>query len=220
MMRYPNKSHRKIIEIPEESEELAEFLGIVFGDGGINNNWQLCITLNTISDKSYSLHVINLIKRLFNTNSAVRKRPKSNALVIVVSSTNLLNFLVTKGAVRGNKIAQKIDMPKWIKGNPKYKRAFIRGLVDTDGCIYIHNHKVQGNRYKNIGLCFTSYSTSLIYSVFKTLSETGIKAHLADKDRRIYIYSFKSVVKYLDTFRSSNARIVEKYDTWRGVRVV
>ncbi|MBI4590649.1 MAG: helix-turn-helix transcriptional regulator, partial [Candidatus Rokubacteria bacterium] len=34
--------------------------------------------------------------------------------------------------------AVQVDMPEWIKADARLARACVRGLVDTDGCIYIH----------------------------------------------------------------------------------
>lgn len=33
LLKYPKKSHRKIINLPKDSEQLAEFLGATLGDG-------------------------------------------------------------------------------------------------------------------------------------------------------------------------------------------
>ena len=40
---------------------LAEFMGIIFGDGGINNDWQLVISLNSLTDREYSDYILKLI---------------------------------------------------------------------------------------------------------------------------------------------------------------
>lgn len=216
LLRYPNKSHRKIISTPQESALLAELLGIFFGDGGVSNKWQIIISLNSIADLEYSNYVSRLIEQLFHLKPSIRKRPNQNTLVIVCSSTNLLEFLVSKGVVRGNKVLQEFDIPEWIKTAPEFKKSFIRGLVDTDGCLYIHKHKVSGKEYNNLGLCFTSYSKKLLNSVASIFEEFDITPHISNQNRSIYLYSYKSVLKYLNTFGSSNPRILRKYDQWRG----
>src|ERR1035437_6159691 len=114
LLRYPNKSHRKIIELPSENNDLAELMGIIAGDGGINNNWQLVISLNSEKDLDYSFYITRLLRKLFNIKAVIRKRPNQNTLVIVCSSTNLVDYLVSKGAIRGNKIINKISVPLWI----------------------------------------------------------------------------------------------------------
>lgn len=210
-LKFPNKSHRKAIKIPSESSSLAELIGIEFGDGGINNLWQVVISLNSEADKEYAEYVRSLIQNLFNIEVTVRKRPNRNTLVLICSSMNLVDYLVTKGAARGNKILQSIDMPKWIKGNQDYEKAFVRGLVDTDGCLFIHKHRVGKSIYRNLGFCFTSFSKKLTLSVAQALTKFGIKPHITDSGRRIYLYSQKSVEKYLNIFGSSNPRITKKY---------
>ena len=219
-LRYPNKSHRKTISLPQESPRLAELMGIIFGDGGINNNWQLTITLNSEADSKYSYYVIYLLKTLFKISVAVRKRPCGKTLVLVCSSMNLLDFLISKGAVKGNKILQKIDIPLWIKYNLVFTKYFIRGLVDTDGCLYTHIHKTNYREYFNIGFCFTSYSKNLTYSLHEIFIRLGIKSHLGYNNQRIFLYGEKEVLKYLKIFGSSNPRIYQKYFKWRGARVV
>jgi DNA-binding transcriptional regulator WhiA len=219
LLKYPKKSHRKIISFPRNSAALAEFMGIEFGDGGINNDWQVVISLNSIYDLEYAQYIIRLLSELFVIRVATRKRPGQNTLVLVCSSTSLVEFLRQKGAVLGNKIIQKIDIPEWILKTPSYTKAFVRGLVDTDGCLFIHNHFIKNTRYKNIGFCFTSSSTNLINSVAQILKKYNIEPHITDKGRRIYLYSKKSVEKYLQIFGSSNPRITKKYQEWRGAGV-
>ncbi len=219
LLKYPLKSHRKEILIPQESVYLAEFMGIVFGDGGINNDWQLVISLNSERDLEYSKYVVKLIKTLFSLEISIRKRPRQNTLVIVCSSMNLLDFLIEKGAVKGNKIRQKFDIPKWISGNSSYEKAFVRGVVDTDGCLYTHKHKVAGKVYTNIGFCFASSSPPLLKSVGNILRLVGIEPHIKYEKNSIYLYSSKAVLKYLQIFGSSNPRVLNKYINWRGAGV-
>lgn len=218
LLKYPKKSHRQFVNIPRESKHLAEFIGIIFGDGGIDR-WQLVISLNSILDLEYSRYIISLIQSLFQVKPVVRKRPNQNTLVIVCARVSLIDFLINKGAVRGNKILQKIDIPDWINNDPEYKKFFVRGLVDTDGCLFTHKHTINKRLYFNIGLCFTNLSKPLIITVFSILKEFGIKSYISNKETAVYLYSYKSVVKYLNIFGSSNSRIINKYHYWRGVRV-
>jgi len=218
LLKFPRKSHRKIINIPKKSKELAELFGIIFGDGGINNEWQLVISLDSNVDLEYSYFVRELLEKLFKIEVAVRKRPNQNTLVLVCSSIDLVDFLVKKGSVRGNKIVQQIDIPNWINSNSEYKKAFVRGLVDTDGCLFIHKHITKNVLCNNIGFCFTNSCKKLIISMARIFKEFGINPHIADKGRRIYLYSFKDVVSYLNIFGSSNPRIFKKYLQWINIK--
>lgn len=68
LLQYPAKSHRKQISLPTYSNELAEILGIVLGDGGINNDWQLVISLNYIKDQEYALYIKSNCQRIYIYN--------------------------------------------------------------------------------------------------------------------------------------------------------
>lgn len=218
LLKYPKKSHRKIVNIPSESNKLAELLGIQIGDGGINNPWQLSITLNAKADIKYSKYINNLIWNLFEVKAHTLILPR-NTLRIIYSSITIVDFMIAKGLVRGNKITQRIATPKWILENDEYERAFVRGLVDTDGCLYIHKHKVQNKPYKNIGFCFTSYSNPLILSVANILRKNNINPHINNKMNCIYLYSVSSIIRYLEIFGSSNPRIWKIFNRWRDARV-
>jgi hypothetical protein len=215
-LQFPNKSHRKQIIIPNHNASLAELLGIIFGDGAIGNPWQIVISLNSVSDKKYALYVKELFNDLFGITCAMRKRPKQNALVVVCSSTAIVDYLVEKGAARGNKLKQNLGIPSWIKTDNNFFKFFIRGLIDTDGCIYLHKHFTKQKYYVNIGLCFTNFSTGILASVNEFLKQNGINSHISDKGRRIYLYNQESEKNYLDIFGSSNPRIYEKHTVWQN----
>ncbi|MCX6790347.1 MAG: hypothetical protein NTV60_02345 [Candidatus Kaiserbacteria bacterium] len=217
-LRYPNKSHRKEIRIPKPSKELAEFFGIMLGDGGINNLWQANITMNSIEDANYVFFVKKLIQDLFNISPAIRKRKTRNAVVISVASIVLVNFLVEKGLPRGNKLKNGVHIPDWILEKRLYRKACVRGLMDTDGCLFVHSHKVEGKLYKNIGLCFTSYSPKMLGQVATIFEEFGIMPHIGSQGRSIYLYRADAVAKYLKVFGTSNERIGSLYKTWKSAK--
>ncbi|MEK7478208.1 MAG: LAGLIDADG family homing endonuclease [Patescibacteria group bacterium] len=219
-LKHPENSHRKQIILPKYSVNLAEFFGIMIGDGGINNPWQANITLNSIKDAKYAAHICSLCNKLFGITPAVRKRKTRNTLVLSLASTSVVDFLVTNGLVRGNKLKAGLRIPKWILGKPLYKKACIRGLIDTDGCIFVHIHKVKGRAYRNIGLCFKSLSSELIFQVAEAFAEFRIIPHITKREQDIYLYQEKAVSKYLKVFGTSNERIESVYTKWRDARVV
>lgn len=218
-LSYPRKSHRKTVSLPERNIKLAELIGIIYGDGSIGNLWQVVISLNSVSDKIYADYVSNLFKDLFRVAAPIRKRPNQNTLVVVCSSTSIVEYLVQHGAVRGSKLADKLNIPSWIKENEVFEKAFVRGLVDTDGCIFLHRHFTKKRNYVNIGLCFTNFSTDLILSVNQILKKNEINSHIADKGRRIYLYSEEAIERYMNIFDSSNSRVKDKYISWKDAKI-
>ena len=219
-LKYPNNSHRKKVILPKYSVELAEFFGIMMGDGGINNPWQANITLNSIKDAEYAKYVSILCNKLFDIFPATHKRKTRNTLVLSLASTSVVDFLVKNGLVRGNKLKTGLKIPKWILEQPSYKKACVRGLIDTDGCMFVHTHKVLDKIYKNIGLCFTSYSLELIFQVVDILAEFDIMPHISKRGRDVTLYQEKAIIKYLRIFDTSNNRIKSVYKKWRDARAV
>ncbi len=219
-LKYPKKSHRKEVFLPKQSKELAEFLGIMMGDGGINNLWQATITLNAVKDAQYARYVTNLCQELFGVLPSVRRRKGNKALVISLAGTSIVNFLVSQGLPRGNKIKNGIKFPNWIFKKTSYQKFCLRGLIDTDGCIYMHRHTVCGKQYNNIGLSFSSLSSELILYVITTLEKFGIKAYITGRGTEVCVYQEDFIAKYLKIIGTSNSRIRSVYKKWRDARVV
>ena len=214
-LKYPKKSHRKEVVLPKYSEPLAEFFGIMMGDGGINNDWQATVTVNSIADADYAQYISSLCKKLFNIRPVIRKRKEQNALVISLASTSVVDFLVLNGLPRGNKLRNGLSIPEWIRGKPALEKACVRGLVDTDGCIFTHTHKVGGKEYKNIGLTFTSYDPNLVFQVADIFEKFKIMPHITKRGRDICLYQADSVAQYLKVFKTSNNRIESVYRRWK-----
>lgn len=219
-LNYPKKSHRKEVALPKFSKSLAEFFGIMMGDGGINNEWQANITVNSVKDLEYSEYVSNLCRDLFGIEPVIRKRKNTKALVISLSSVSIVDFLVLNGLPRGNKLKKGLSIPEWVLGKALYKKACVRGLIDTDGCMFVHVHQIKGKVYNNIGLTFTNYSLELILQVAEIFHEFGVVPHISKNGRDIYLYQADSVLRYLKIFGTSNSRIESVYEKWRDARVV
>jgi hypothetical protein len=219
-LKYPKKSHRKQVILPGYSVALAEFFGIMLGDGGINNVWQANITLNAAKDAPYAKFVTRLCGKLFGVLPAARTRKEKQTLVISLASISVVDFLVDKGLPRGDKLKGTLKIPSWILQKRAYRIACVRGLIDTDGCLFVHVHRVSGREYRNIGLCFTSHSLELILRVADIFGEFEIMPHISKQGNNIYLYRADDVAKYLKIFGSSNRRISSVYDKWRDARVV
>lgn len=208
-----------MVILPKYSSELAEFFGIMMGDGGINNEWQATITVNFLKDFKYATYISDMCKKLFDIFPVIRKRKETNALVISLSSTSVVDFLVGKGLSRGNKLKNGLKIPNWILEKASYRKKCVRGLIDTDGCMFVHVHRVSGKVYNNIGLNFTSHSPELISQVKDIFAEFGIMPHIGNSGKGIYLYKADAVAKYLKVFGTSNESIVSVYDKWKDARV-
>lgn len=200
----------KNIREPDKSEKLAEFIGIMLGDGGITPN-QVIITLNRKSDRQYSFFVRRLMRDLFGTTPRMYHVVKDTIVNIVVSRVKLVRFCTEKlGLVIGNKVRQQIDIPAWIRDRREYEIACVRGLVDTDGSIFTHRYQVKGKWYRYKKLCFSSRSRPLLQSVHTILEDLGLHPRLTD-GLDVRLDRIQDMKKYFETIGSHNPKHVRRY---------
>lgn len=195
---------------PIFSEDLAEFVGIMLGDGGMSD-YQFTVTLHRITDKKYSLFVRRLIKKLFDVQVGEYCDKKFLADSLVVSRVGIVKYCEDLGLKKGSKVRQQVDIPSWVKKNQCYSIACLRGLIDTDGCIILHKYLSKGKRYcyKKIG--FTSRSHPLLQSASGTLLILGIKHRIMKNGWDIRIEARKDVEKYFQIVGTHNPKHLERY---------
>ena len=196
---------------PEISSELAEFAGIMLGDGGITKN-QISVTLHCFDDIEYSKYIIKLIESIFDLTPVKYNRKNSNAFDIKLSRVLIVKFCVEDlGLCMGNKVKQCIDVPLWIKNKKTYKLACLRGLIDTDGSIILHRYKSKGKVYYYRKISFCNRSFPLLKSVGSILDEFNIKNRLTKNNYEIRIEAQKEVDKYFNLVGSHNPKHLKKY---------
>jgi intein/homing endonuclease len=191
---------------PKKSVDLAEFVGILLGDGGITKE-QVTITLNTEVDKEYVNYVSSLGNRLFGQKPHVSDRKDCKATNLRYSGIKLIEFLIKSGLKSGDKVKQQVDVPNWIKSSIKYKISCLRGLMDTDGCISICTHNYKSKSYVYYNPCFANRSKPLLNFVTNTLTELNLRPSVAGE--RIWLYNKASVRDYFRIVSSSNYRLLK-----------
>lgn len=200
---YTNCILRKNFSFPQKSKKLAELVGIILGDGGITD-WQLKISLNKETEPEYVEYVAELIVFLF------KEPPKKyyfggrgeKVCVLCLGGVNLIEFLERIGLKIGNKVVLQVGVPKWIMKNGNYSIACLRGLVDTDGCIYSHKHTTKGFSCFNYGLTLTNHSKPLLNFAHDVLLKEGFASKI--NEHSVYLYRQEEVKKYFDIIGSHN----------------
>ena len=200
----------KAIKKPRHSVRLAEFIGIMMGDGGLSR-YQAIVSLNSRDDAKYIVFVSALIKTLFGVTPSLYHDPKDHVTNVVVSRSNLVQFLHGLGLPIGDKLRQGLDMPAWIKARRQYTIACIRGLVDTDGCIFTHRYQVNGKWYAYKKLSFTSASPPLITSVYSFLKENGFNPRVSRGGRDVRLDSIADMRRYFTLIGSHNPKHLKRY---------
>ncbi len=227
---YQHCNLRKDITKPFQSSQLAELIGMILGDGGMNNEYQVVITLHKIHDREYAEFVRRLGEELFSIQPAVyvgRSGRRKMVVDVVLTGINIVEFLLSKGLVKGNKVKHQVDVPQWIKNNLNFSTQCLRGLIDTDGGVYYHRHTTGGYPAFNIGLQFSNKSKPLLQFVQDTLIMLGFTPKI--DSRYVSLYKEDEVLRYTKQIQFHNpyhARrvkqflILKKNFLRRGVRVV
>ena len=201
------------IKIPKKSKLLAEFIGILLGDGNISP-YHVGITLSS-EERPYILYVKNIINKLFGVMPKIYRHKTSEAVTIVVNRKILVDFCQEFGFMMGNKVTHQVDIPMWIKENKIFSRECIRGLFDTDGCFFIHKYISHCKKYRYMKIAFTSASIPLVYSVAKTLINLGFNVRISKNYKDVRIEDTKYVNKYIEEIGSHNYKHLQKIKKWK-----
>ena len=179
------------------NEQFAEFVGILIGDGNIyKNNVRIMLDKR---EKQYQNYIKILANSLFNFKFNGFEDKKSNRFVLYKNNKELVKLLIKSGLKSGNKIKNQVSIPDWIKKNKKFTAACLRGLLDTDGCVY------KCKRDNKMYIKFTSASSILLNDVKNLAKGLGINFVSAGKSN-ICLYRQKEILKYLNLIGFSNMK--------------
>lgn len=213
---------RKIILPNKKTKELAEFMGILTGDGYMNHyreyDYNIDITGNKLFDSEFiEKHVFNLAKKLFNVNGCIIRRNDQNTIYIRIRSRAIFYYLKKIGFKTGYK--GRIGIPSWASKEDKFMIPFIRGLFDTDGtlCLKNRNNKI----YPVVSI--SSKSDLLLKKVQSFIKKNGISSGLY-KDVmiderfkkpsivfRFQVNGYKNSNNWLKLIGSNNPRILNRF---------
>lgn len=195
------------INIPEHSENLAELVGILLGDGHISQ-YQVSIALNSVADNEYITHVENLLQKAFPTLK-IRKNKKSNENLvrIYINSVQAASYFKNMGITSGKPL-----IPIWIFDKSSYQIACMRGLIDTEGSIATCSKKTKSGTATYKQITFTNLNPILQTFVKDTLDtlEIGCSQKIA---KNIYISSREAITQFLDKVGFRNPKLDEKART-------
>lgn len=164
----------KKIKIPKKDKNLAEFIGIMLGDGNVytfkrKGVYQIKITTNSITDRTYLIEFISpLVQSLFGLKGSISFEKGCKGINLRLASKRLVYYLMSIGLKEGDKIKNRITMPKWITIRRSLLIACIRGLIDTDGTVF--ENKKNSNKV-NIG--FKNNNPQLLKQVRNKLIYLG-----------------------------------------------
>lgn len=204
---------RKPVRTPRRDQRLAEFVGIMIGDGGMTSG-QVTITLNSVDDAEYCLYVVSLLEDLFHVKPSIYKKKGANANTIVISRKELVAYCESLGLKIGNKIKQGVDIPAWIKQDSTLLKSCVRGLIDTDGSVFTHHYRVKKNTYCYKKLSFSNHAQDVLMSVLEYLKSLGFSAKMTydagGVGREVRLNSYKDTQNYFRLVGTSNPKHSKK----------
>ena len=204
--------------------KLAELIGIVVGDGHIGiyerpkrilYMFNIC---GNIIDEAHMDFVRNTIFDIFRVELHKDVISEKNTIVLRKRSKAMCQFFRFNIGIPATK--ENISVPDCILiANNEMKKAFLRGLADTDFCITI---KYKPNAYPVVH--GTSKSKILIQQCSEMFRQLGIENNYCkeedyDKKRgitytryRVYINGYKRVGIFMKLIGFSNENKVAKYE--------
>lgn len=138
------------LKFPSKSNpNLAEFIGILLGDGsiGIYNckagnkikiQHKIQITLNSVDDKEYIKYVMNLFRELFGIAAKPYHR-EGKTFDIRSFRKEIIRFLINDIGLRLAPKKHRAKIPDFYT-DTAYELDIIRGYFDTDGSVVLANN--------------------------------------------------------------------------------
>ncbi len=200
--------------ISSMNEKMAEFLGILYGDGCLwGKNYTFSVSGDSHADKLYHLNYIApMIKELFGLEPRFKFEKKGHNEMHTLLSSKVVHWYIAEqfsfpiGHKKG-----KMNIPQIIHENVGYKRSFLRGLFDTDGGI--HRHHV-----RSVQIHFTSMDSFFLQEVFRLFISLGFKPSIGKED--IKIFDRTEVIRFFDEIRPANPKHVYKFNQYLETGVV
>lgn len=218
----------------EQKIKLAEIIGCAFGDGSLvtmgsgKQRFQLRghMTEDREHYENFIIPVFNEVISMPLTGNPVGKvlYQKRNSFGIATESRMVVKFLLEHGVPLGTK--NELLIPPWIKSDVECLKAFLRGLVDTDGSVYC-SKQYTGNdqRHKVIRIDIGTTSKKFITDIYFALKNIGfhpylLKPQIKKKQNERTGYKIKiskksDIEKWNNEIGFSNPKHETKYLIWK-----
>lgn len=200
-----NLNNKNNVIVPSKyNSELAEFFGILLGDGSVTKYF-VKIYLNFIADAGYIPFVRKLSQRLFlGVPVTYQRRISEGTKEIQISSKDVCDYLRGIGFDPKNRC-----IPTWITENNKFIKATIRGLFDTEGSVGIKYFRGKNGNYIYKQLIVTNKNKNILRFLEKSLVMFGYKP-TKNSGKNIYISNRPDIERYVDDIVPHNPKIINK----------
>lgn len=201
----------KKISKPKINKKLAEFLGILAGDGHLSENpYEVCVVCHRYMDKDFiERHVKILSEGLFGIDMAyyrIRNITKAR-----LYSKELVLYLNKEfGCPIGNKMSH-LNIPKEIFRNNKFLMPYIRGLFDTDGNFY-------GRRNNEPVVEIISGDLRFREQIRQALEKIGFNP--TGNYKNVTIYRKDQIDRFFKLIKPANKKHLWKYEKFKNMGII
>ena len=203
----------------EITNELAELLGIMYGDGCLSNSTNkniIYISGNKYVDFEYHDKITKkLFSQVFDKKINIAVRNDENTLFIRFSDKQIFNAFEELGMPVGLKL-DKLNLPSKIKNDRDLMHHFIRGVTDTDGCLIFS--KQHGKRHYYPRIEVTNKSEKFLKEILVFLKDEGFYGSVSNKGvgYRLEIPGFKNLQRWLEAIGFNNPKYIKKMEAHLG----
>lgn len=203
------KNTKKEIKNPILNTNLAEFLGIIAGDGHISGiSYEVSITGHMVLDREFIMEkVCPLFVNLFDIQPHIQIQPNYNKIKCLVYSKALATFLNKDYDLPIGAKKNVLRVPKKIMKNKKLTYAFIRGVFDTDGSFHRH-HK------KDAALELISGYKNFLNDLAIILE--SIKFHPSVGKKRLFLYRKEEIDRFFNLIKPANLKHSKRYKRYKN----
>jgi len=180
----------------ELSCELCEFIGAFMGDGHMGLYGHHAVVGFTghakLDNEYYYRTIIPAVKKLFQIQTCSIWK-KENIMRVTFHSKRLVELLIKRFGFSTGVKFDKIVIPDEIlySSNEQHVAAVLRGMFDTDGCVFFDKRKIYRNPYMRFNL--TMYNPPILDQVVQALAKLGIHSSRANSKKSIQITNSKNI---------------------------
>jgi hypothetical protein len=198
---------------------LFELYGILMGDGCVSeyNDYEHANRCDTIivGDKRHDFLYFSYMKALLlnlGINCYIYQYKTNNSIRLTVRNKRFSQFLLSIGFPKGNKY-ELLIIPQIFSNLPWADlKLIIRGIFDTDGCIFAKKNEKYRYPYINI----SSKSQKLRQQLHSILRERAYPFYFNNDN--LFMKGIKNVNRWMEDIGTSNPKHRFKYEYWLAHR--
>lgn len=201
------------------NDDLLELYGILIGDGCISRfesggrtHYAIRIDGNSITDYQYYKEYLKpLIERIIERKVSIRSRKIGNCIFIMfeykefaISLHNQLGFPYgKKGEISIN---ERITHRKQLL-------PVLRGIFDTDGCLYFTKNNSEKRFYPIIEL--STHSTALVNQLESIFKSLGFRVKISHYKDSVKLHGKENLFKFMHHIGSNHPDKLSKFEHWK-----